>query len=260
MREFLFQPHNYRLYFSFNRANFKPPLGVGIYKNHSFGLFRVWSKNYGSEVIFKGAAFTIVIKKNLAEVINKMYADQYKSLLIEKPQDADQKIDLIFSEMDAQAVQVLKDLIRRFGGVTDFKIVKAFRERGLKDERLRDRIDPKQVIHDTDFKKVYKSQKLEFFSDVGLKNFVKNRALEDFSPVIAKLLQNLALKLDETDQARVNHLVVDELRKMNPLRALKSQVNCIDDVMQFSDLVRLLTESEKRDFELWLFEKFAIKY
>jgi len=110
----------------------------------------------------------------------------------------------------------------------------------LKGEEYIDSLPDDLIVHDTFFKKVYE-QGVEFIGPKGhglmpgvsVKHYIKNRAIEDVAPEIASSIYDVAGMIE-------------------PLRLLKSQVRCVDDVVCNADLVRMLSESERVDFENWL--------
>ena len=68
--KWLWQPHNYRLYFNFNKKNFKV-VTPSLYKYPSF---KYQLMNYGSEHHFNNFMnCRIIIRKNSSDVNNKDY-------------------------------------------------------------------------------------------------------------------------------------------------------------------------------------------
>jgi len=101
----------------------------------------------------------------------------------------------------------------------------------IKGEEYIDKIPREVIIHDTHFKKVY-GKGIEFIHGeptVEMKNFIKNRAIEDIAPEIAKEIK--------------------ELKKLNPLR----YINTVEDVLSNQDIVRAMTKLEKQELERRLF-------
>lgn len=72
----------------------------------------------------------------------------------------------------------------------------------IKGEEYIDRIPEDMIIHDTYFKKVYetgiefkKPKDIDVEPAVYVKNYIKNRAIEDFSPEIAKAMTNMTIDI-----------------------------------------------------------------
>ena len=189
--QFLWQPHNYRLYFDFDKTKFNPPKPDNpTLKKLEVGLvgFKYETKNYNSEHHFNNFyGCRIIIKKNMAEVINKWYEKQWKLIVADNVKDVDKRIEKNIKEMDEQCVDALSKIIRLFGGDSRFKILKRRGEHGIHGDDYLDKIPEDMIIHDTVFKKVY-PKKVEFFDPASIKNYVSNRAIENIAPEIAQEL------------------------------------------------------------------------
>ncbi len=197
--KFLWQPHNYRLYFNFDKSTFIPPTSKTIYKTHSF---RYELKNYGSEHHFYDwESCKIAIKKNMVEVINKSHHKQWRLITANSIPQIKDKIDELVTQLNKQGTSALNSLIRRFGGISDLKIIKVRGEHGIHGIDYLDKIPEDMIIHDTIFKKVYNG-KVEFYDPVNIKNTVSNFALKEFSPEISNSLDNL----NNTQKEIVTHM------------------------------------------------------
>lgn len=97
--------------------------------------------------------------------------------------------------------RVIDDCLKSF--LKDFKVCMPLfspvwirHEDWIKGEEYIDKLPRECIIHDTVFKKVY-SEGVEFIGGINkeptgsVKNYIKNRALEDFSPEIVKALNGL---------------------------------------------------------------------
>lgn len=192
--KFLWQPHNYRLYFNFNKKNFKV-VTPSLYK---YPAFSYQLANYGSEHHFNNfMGCRIIIKKNLAEVINKSHHKQWRLITANSINEIDTRINEVVSKLNNQGINALKALIRLCGGVSDCKILKVRGEHGIHGIDYLDRIPEEMIIHDTVFKKQYK-KKPEFYEPVHIKNIVTNNAINDIAPEIAASINNLGNQLIPT--------------------------------------------------------------
>ena len=115
-------------------------------------------------------------------------------------------------------------------------------EEFTKGEEFIDSIPQEVIIHDTFFKKVYKKG-IEFKNTkkgespgVHIKNYIKNRAIEDIAPEIARAIES-----------------------QNPLRALISKIHSIADLTKYPALIGLLTPQDRQELENWTFNKFGIR-
>lgn len=155
----------------------------------------------------------------------------------------DFKKDSITRELD----DVLRVVCRKLGLMSWGECWTRY-EDWVKGDEVIDSISPHAIIHDTFFKKVY-GDGVEFKQTpskespvVHLKNYIRNRAIEDVSPLIA----------DELFAVR------EALVRVDPLRFLLAEVSCIDDLFRpdFVVLIRSLKSSERLEFENVLFERF----
>jgi len=193
--QFLWQPHNYRLYFNFNKKNFNPPLYK--YPSKKVG-FKYSLKNYNSEHHFDNFHnCRIIIKKKLAEVINKSHEKQWRLITANNINEIDKRINEVIKKLNKQGIYALKQLIKRFGGNSDLKIIKIRGEHGIHGVDYIDKIPEDMIIHDTVFKKPYK-RKLEFYDPVYVKNTVTNKAVNDIAPEISNSINNLGNNLIPT--------------------------------------------------------------
>jgi len=231
-----YQPHNLRIYIDFQR------FGVVPFNNRKY--LRTTPKSEGdpthklingTEHLIKGyKGCTFRIKKNQVEIYN--YINHKQWFPIEMTTATDSLFIDIISNKIIEAIEVLKDLIKNCGGSSSFKILNITSEHKIQSENAIDMIDKKLVFHNKICKKVYPNQNnIEFKDPVGASNYLMNRAIENVAPEICKRIDSC-----------------------NPLRALKNNVKCIDDIFVNGNLVKILTNSEKREFEGWIMQRFGI--
>jgi len=193
--KFLWQPHNYRLYFDFEKSNFHPEVISSLYKDHSHKKEKVGLvgltyslRNHDSEHCFNNFyGCRITIKKNQVEVINKWHEKQWRLITASSIKEIDTRINEVVEKLDNQCLTALKKLMDIIGGSSNFKVLHQRGEHGIHGEDYLDKIPEKMIIHDTIFKKVYK-RKVEFYNPTAVKNFISNRAIENISPEIANEL------------------------------------------------------------------------
>ncbi len=192
--KWLWQPHNHRLYFNFNKKNYKPVTTLPIYKYPSF---KFKSLNYDSEhhyINFNNCR--IIIRKNSVEVINKSYERQWVLCTAYSNTQIKEIIDKRVNRLNQEGINALKGLIRLCGGISDCKILKVRGEHGIHGIEYLDKIPDDMIIHDTIFKKVYK-RKVEFYDPANIKNTVSNFALKEFAPEISNSINGLSSKFDK---------------------------------------------------------------
>ena len=112
------------------------------------------------------------------------------------------RINEIKEEIEKRLDNALKEFSHQFTLSLPFeKPVWSRYEDFLKGEEYIDKIPRECIIHDTFFKKVY-GKGIEFKKvsqeepTVHLKNYIKNRAIEDIAPEIANTLSQLSLRFD----------------------------------------------------------------
>jgi len=190
--KFLWQPHNYRIYFNFNKKNFKV-VTPSLYK---YPAFSYQLTNHGSEHHFDNFMnCRIIIKKTMAEVINKSHNQQWRLITANSIPQIDKRINEVVSKLNNQGINALKGIIRLCGGISDCKILKVRGEHGIHGIDYLDRIPEEMIIHDTIFKKQYR-KKPEFYEPVHIKNIVTNNAINDIAPDIADSINGLGSKFD----------------------------------------------------------------
>ena len=198
---FLFQPHNYRLYFDFSKENFriKKPSNHTLQKYKSMvAIFNTaythTPLNYDSEHKYEKFMFcTIRVKKHQVEVTNHYHHKQWRKITIESVEEVDQRIDAVMDNLKDHSIKALKYFIDLHGGKSNFNILKERCEHGIHGDDYLDKIPSELIIHDTYIKKVYK-RKVEFKSTAAIKNYVSNRAVEKIYPEIALEINKLNQK------------------------------------------------------------------
>jgi hypothetical protein len=230
-----YNPHNYRLYFDFFKYEFTPhkndltdPLG-------SVYLYR--TLNHGKEHFYEGFLdCNITVKKNQIMVTPR----NVKEYIINMNEDVHPQIIKAIVEKDEVCLKALRGFVECHGGKSSFQVKKRFvGHNKVIGEDAVNRIDSKLHFYNPIVKKVYNESNAEWSDPVFVVNYLRNRSIENIAPDIVLGLQAVLIN-------------------QNPLAYLKSVVKIIDDVLVNKDLVGVLSLEEKRDFELWLFDKFGV--
>lgn len=196
--QWLWQPHNVRLYFDFDKKTFIPPTTDNpTLKKLKEGLvgFSYEIKNHNSEHHFDNFyGCRVILRNKSAEVINKWYHKQWKLMSATNIKDVGDQIFKVMEEMDIQCLDSLKRVIGLFGGFSNYNIQKKWfkGEHGIHGVPLLDSIPEEMVISDTVFKKQYK-KKAELFNPVFVKNAVSNYVMEEVAPQIERELNDSKL-------------------------------------------------------------------
>jgi len=115
-------------------------------------------------------------------------------------------------------------------------------ENTLKGDEFLDSLPRDLIVDDTSFKKVYPG---EFeFKDAGfLKNYVKNRVLEEVAPLIAKELAEIKARIP----------VIPIPLPFSRLSGLVARISSPTDVLALEPEILLLSDSEKALLTDWIF-------
>lgn len=225
--KWLWQPHNLRLYFNFNRKNYKPVTTLPLYK---YPAFKFQSLNYDSEhhyINYKNCR--IIIRKNSAEVINKTYEKQWVLCTAHSNTQIKEIIDKRVNRLNQEGINALKSLIKRTGGICDLRVIKVRGEHGIHGIDYLDKIPEDMIIHDTIFKKVYK-KKIEFYDPASIKNVVSNFALKEYSPEIAASIDNLGNQLIPTIRSLDKSIKLEITNKKLHQKVLNSMDKTLKDI------------------------------
>lgn len=215
------QPHNIRLYFDFERVGFTPEKpaeptpknlgGVGSYFKRTY-LFT--SKNHGSEFFYdKFCGCSITVKKTTVLVRYHLHAKQWRHLRGVSPEEIDSKIDGVIQSIVDHCRDALGVFIQLHGGRSSLSLVREFQaEHKIRGDEFIDSIPAEMIIHDPDFKKVYKERNVEFYGVGSVRNFIHNRVVDLVAPSIAKELNGIrAVLVDPLEIARRNGKLADFL-------------------------------------------------
>ncbi len=201
---YLWQPHNFRLYFDFSKVGFeprKPSSKVLKEMKVRFSFFNSAytssSLNFGAEHIFKDFMFcTIRVKKFQVEVINHYHSKQWRKIVAVTLEDVDKRIDEVMGELKSRSVQALRSFIELHGGFSKFSVLKERCEHGIHGVDFLDGIKDHVIFDDTYAKKLYR-YKPEVKDVASLKSIVSNDALNRFSPIICQELRDIKACVDE---------------------------------------------------------------
>jgi hypothetical protein len=210
---------------------------------------------------------------------------KYKqTYLIERDsiEELNKRIDEINEEIKQQIDKALLSFVKEFNIKVESKPYWVRHEEYIKGEEYIDKLPKDLIIHDTVFKKVYGSG-VEFINPnsppgIEVKNYIKNRALEDISPKIVEALNELGSSYSKiaedvlkplTYQIQL-HLKVqrktykylkainEKLEKENKtLDWLKQNIFILNDVLKYKDVIKGLPLREREDLSLWIINKFG---
>ena len=216
------RPHNYAIKFRIIKEGLPFPEKGPVGK-------RYWSKQ------FERSYEDVIFEKTTKHII--AYLKRPMSAIVKTPDDLDSlkiKIHHIITETTHM-------LCEKYGMEVDFENpVISRREIEVKDNVL-DKI-PKEIrIRNDIFKKVY-PDKVEFKDELTVKNYIKNRALEDLSPELVKTLQTL-FEVQQTN-AEIQHKYAEAIEKhLSVLNSMDITLKHIRDSLY----ARQRRETKKRE-------------
>lgn len=193
-----FCPHNYRLYITFQKINFKyvQPTSKGSVRGRCRSVGSVQTKlnlpytiKNHTEMWFEDVIpdVTIVVKKTQVEIRNKINNKQNFSIPI--TENARDHIKPIIEKKDAQCIAALRRFIELYGGKSDFKILKRFSENKTTGTNEIDAIDAKVRWHGEISKKVYNEKNVEFYDPSYASNHIENSAIQSKTPELREEIQ-----------------------------------------------------------------------
>jgi hypothetical protein len=228
------QPHNYRLYFHFDRKTFNPTQAGFDFKNHK-------SAAHAKE-LFNDCK--IIIRKKTAEVTYVgEYSGRYINIFAASLEDCDRMLSDVVDYLDNQCIIALKELIRQYGGFSTFEYTRSpMQENGIKLDDYIDSIPQRMVIKDFPyFKKVYE-KKVETYTMHNVRTFMRNRIIEQVAPEISQEL--IELRKEQNLYAYLTSFVK---HRTDLHEALKNEELC-------NEIRKLCTDNIQRErFEQYLF-------
>jgi hypothetical protein len=243
VKSLYWQPHHLRLYFDFNKVFFnasKPMLEVGCrYVN-------------GTELEFPDFLdHRIVIKKSQIELTNKVDHKKWYVITLDSTTRA-QQFEVYLKKVE-ESLSVLRELIKRYGGVSQFKLLNFRCQDKIANEDVVNKLPLKSAFYGELMQKVYNESNIESKDEpMAAINYIENAALRSVTPIIAKRLDAIDLKLVGEGSMLITHNPT--LFPSSTLIFLKSNVKDINDIFIHKDKVELLSDKEKELFSEWTFE------
>lgn len=249
----VWRPNNYRL-----RMRLSWPSDSGIkslvdhYQNVRFtkkGLAFVY--DYDDVVLQVGPRWLIgIYAQHIINGVKETFLIRRNSM-----REVEEAVSAKADEIGAKIRAAMLDFLKRFDcALPGASLEWARYEDWIKGEDVIDSIPVEAVIHDTVFKKVY-GEGIEFKQSprreapgVHLKQYIKNRAVEDIAPEIAGALDELRFSVDGLRSPESRLLELKSLIVHFPEDLLRVDV---------ADRVRLLSPPLKSELWVWLFETFG---
>lgn len=223
-----YNPHNYRLYFEFFKENFEPKKTPLTDPLRSVYLYK--SLNHGKEHHYKGFMdCKITVKKSQVLV-----TPPKREYVIDMSKEINPQIVAVLKEKDEQCIKALKD----WWEIWQTSKACCLENKILGEEKI-NKLDTKMMFDSPTVKKVYMENNVEFKDPVYAVNYLQNRAVEKIAPMIAEPLQ----------------ILLEFVNRQNALKFLKENVNTSQDVIEYKEYVKLLSNQEIDEFCNWMFDK-----
>lgn len=198
--------------------------------------------SYGKVISIKGLAPNITLqlgKKNLIGIYSQDTVGKFKTIYKLEAKDnreLDKRIEAKKQAIADKIDKVMYSFARRLDILIPFIQPKWLRaEDFIKGEEFINKIPEETIIHDTVFKKVY-PKGIEFISKKGeeptasLKNYIKNRALENLAPMITKQLNCMVGILDRRYTMDKN-LAENIARHLNVMNRIDEKLDKLNNIM-----------------------------
>jgi len=192
----LYSPHNYRLYFDFEKTNFHPLRpSKPTYKIDGGRLGLKNSKEWVTKEQIWGC--NLIIKKTQVQINNLIEPKRWYLILMGDIDKRKQQVMEIHQRKINEGIWALKSFLRVYGGVSKFKLLRIWCEEKIMRDKPIDRLPIDMFFKTKNVKKDYNEPNIEYFGDpVGAANYFSNRGVEDISPKIANSLNELSLRFD----------------------------------------------------------------
>ena len=192
----LYNPHNYRLYFDFEKTEFHPLRPTKpTYKTDGgrLGIFN--SKEWKTKEQIEGC--TIIIKKSCVQINNLIEPKRWYLIQMSDIEKRKQQVHDIHLKKIEQAKKSLKLFIETYGGKSEFKLQRIWCEgKIMKDEPI-DKQPLNMFFKAENVKKDYNEPVIEYLGDpIGAANYFSNRGIEDIAPRIASEMNMFNMKLE----------------------------------------------------------------
>lgn len=232
---FLWQPHNYRLKIPITYRKIAIPKVLFSRIKYTERTNKYTIKN------FKG--LTVEINPKCLIII---YSSKKWYKLQGSMPEVNAKLEYLLKEIEDKCIKKAKELQKLCNFRPYFnKRTWVRQEDGIKGDEFLDKIDPKLIIHDTTFKKVYKD-KVEFKSPFYVKNYINNRAIDMVAPKIVDRLEEFTIAINlEIKNKKLHMKILEGIEKSN--KVLAETMKAIkDNILRVKYEGRRLSPLEKK--------------
>ncbi len=203
----LYNPHNYRLYFDFEKIDFHPLRpSEPTYEKAGGRLNLRNSKEWETQEQILGC--NLIVKKNQVQINNLIDPKRWHLILMGDIDKRIQQIREIHEKKINEALQALESFLKVYGGKSKFKLLRIWCEEKIEHDKPIDKLPIDMFFTSKNVKKAYGEKVIEYFGDpIQASNYFSNRGIEDIAPRIAESLNNLSMRFDN-----MGHKIIDMMK------------------------------------------------
>ncbi len=200
----LYNPHNYRLYFDFEKVNFHPLRPAEpTYQKDGGRLNLRNSKEWETKETILGC--NLIVKKTQIQINNLIDPKKWHLILMGDIDKRKQQIREIHQKKINEGIQALNQFLRVYGGRSEFKLLRVWCEEKIEHDQPIDKLPVDMFFTSKNVKKAYGEKVIEYFGDpIQASNYFSDRGIEDIAPKIADSLNNLSIRFDN-----MGHKIID---------------------------------------------------
>jgi len=292
----LWRPHNYRRQIKVKEKDNSTIQNIKSAIDTFLSDTKISINSHTKVITIKGFRGTIIQygRTNLTAILAQQKRGKYKQTYLIKSNDLeeiDKRIEEISNQFIDKLDQALLDFSRHFNINLPTERPKDTRGRGeewIRGEDFIDNLPRDLIIHDNVFKKVYEKG-IEFIGDKTqnstsrLRNYIRNRAIENVAPqiedkleIMDKRISGLQDGLEPTikrfaAQIELHLNVLEGINKSferfnlllqkqenTPPEVILSRINDLGDLKKEEQEIARLDEKQKRKFTELLLKKFSL--
>ncbi len=192
----LYNPHNYRLYFDFEKVDFHPLRPTKpTYKTDGGRLGLRNSREWATKETILGC--NLIIKKTQVQVNNLIEPKRWHLILMKDIDKRKQQVKEIHLKKINEAKEALKVFLEAYGGKSKLKLLRIWCEEKIQHDKPIDKLPLDMFFNAENVKKSYGEKNIEYFGDpINASNYFSNRGIEDIAPEIAQSINQLTLRFD----------------------------------------------------------------
>lgn len=246
----LYSPHNYRLYFDFDKVNFHPLRPTKPTLESGGGRLVIFnSKEWKTPNKLKGCV--LIVKKRQVQVNNLNEARRWYLIQMGSVEARKKQIEDIHQRKIQEAKKALQEFINIYGGASNFELKRIWLEEKILKDKPIDNLPLNMYFRTDNVKKAYNEANIEYFGDpIGAANYFSNRGVEDIAPEIAQQINAIGKGfIDFTNQVQptIEALSYNIQKHLKVLKGIEKGIN------KFNSTVNKLNDKlDQKPLTKWL--------